>query len=198
MKKIVEKVVDRIFFNSWAISEEDLKHFVAEAKHASDAEALSKLLVASVDRFTEGAGCAVFRRDEGDNYLRKEGTLASMPEKVSANDEAVLAMRAHDKGVRMRDSSSTLRAALALPMAHRGELFGFVLLGPRNDGEPYRTDQIDVLEFAAHEVGLDFYALKLEQLANQVAVERRNSETLRAQLQTAMTMAKSAPLEGSS
>jgi hypothetical protein len=83
-------------------------------------------------------------------------------------------------------------------MAHRGELFGFVLLGPRSDGEPYRTDQIDVLEFAAHEVGLDFYALKLEQLANQVAVERRNSETLRAQLQTAMTMAKSAPLEGSS
>ncbi len=198
LKKIVEKVVDRIFFNSWAISEEDLKRFVAEAKHASDAEALSKLLVASVDRFTEGAGCAVFRRDEGDNYLRKEATLASMPEEVSANDEAVLAMRAHDKAVRMRDSSSTLRAALALPMAHRGELFGFVLLGPRNDGEPYRTDQIDVLEFAAHEVGLDFYALKLEQLANQVAVERRNSETLRAQLQTAMTMAKSAPLEGSS
>jgi hypothetical protein len=198
LKKIVEKVVDRIFFNSWAISEEDLKHFVAEAKHASDAEALSKLLVASVDRFTEGAGCAVFRRDDGDNYLRKEGTLASMPEKVSANDEAVLAMRAHDKAVRMRDSSSTLRAALALPMAHRGELFGFVLLGPRNDGEPYRTDQIDVLEFAAHEVGLDFYALKLEQLANQVAVERRNAETLRAQLQTAMAMAKNAPLEGSS
>lgn len=198
LKKIVEKVVDRIFFNSWAISEEDLKHFVAEAKHASDAEALSKLLVASVDRFTEGAGCAVFRRDEGDNYLRKEATLAGIPEEVSANDEAVLAMRAHDKAVPMRDSSSTLCAALALPMAHRGDLFGFVLLGPRNDGEPYRTDQIGVLEFAAHEVGLDFYALKLEQLADQVAVERRNSETLRAQLQTAMTMAKSAPLEGSS
>ena len=194
LKKIVEKIVDRLFFNSWAVREEDLRHFVAEAKHANDADALSRLLVAAVDRFTDGAGCAVFRRDDGDNYLRTEGTLAGVPGQVSANDEAVLAMRAHGKAARIRESSSTSGAALALPMAHRGELFGFVLLGPRHDGEPYRPDQIDVLEFAAHEIGLDFYALRLEQLANQVDVERRNAETLRAQLQTAMTMAKTAPL----
>ena len=197
LKKVVEKIVDRLFFNSWAMREEDLRRFVAEAKHASDAEALSKLLVASFDRFTEGAGCAVFRRDDGDNYLRTEGTLARGPEQVSANDEAVLAMCAHGKAARMRESAPTPGAVLALPMAHRGELFGFVLLGPRHDGEPYRRDQIDVLEFAAHDIGLDFYALKLEQLANQVTVERRNCETLRAQLQTAMAMTKHAPLEDS-
>ena len=198
LKKVVEKVVDRIFFNSWARSEEDLRHFVAAAKHANDADDLSTLLVAAVDRFTAGAGCAIYRRGEGDNYRRTHGTLEGVPEEVSANDEAVLAMRAHDKAAHVRNSSSTLRAALALPMAHRGDLFGFVLLGQQPDGESYRPDQIDVLQDAAHEIGLDFYALQLEQLASQVTVERRNAEMLRAQLQTAMAMAKNTPLEGSS
>ena len=77
---------------------------------------------------------------------------------------------------------------LALPMAHRGELGGFVLLGPRPDGDAYRPDQIDVLESAAREVGLDFYALDLAKLQSEVDNERRTAEVLRAQLRTAVAM----------
>jgi hypothetical protein len=195
LKKVVEKIVDRMFFSHWAASDEDLKRFVAQAKHASDADALSKLFVAALDRFTQGAGCALFQRHEA-AFLRTEATLAGAPGEVGLNDEAVLAMLAHDTALRLRDSSSAIRAALAVPMAHRGELFGFVLLGARPDGEPYRTDQVETLEFATHEIGLDFYALQLERLADQAAAERRTSETLRAQLQTAMALAKRGPLEG--
>ncbi len=198
LKKIVEKIVDRLFFNSWAVREEDLRHFVAEAKHANDADALSKLLVASVDRFTEGAGCAVFRRDDGDDYLRTEGTLAGGPDQVSANDEAVLAMRAHGKAARIRESALSFRRRAGAADGPSRRTLRLRAARTRHDGEPYRRDQIDVLEFAAHDIGLDFYALKLEQLANQVTVERRNCETLRAQLQTAMAMTKHAPLERSS
>ncbi len=158
----------------------------------------SRTVKASLERFTEGAGCALFRRDEDGSYVRTETTLASAPERVTANDQAVLAMLANDKAFRARDSSSALGAELALSMAHRGELFGFVLLGLKEDGEPYRPDQIEVLEFAVHEGKLDFYALQHQQLATQVALERRTSETLRAQLQTAMAMVKSGPLERSS
>jgi len=191
LKKVVEKVVDRLFFGSWAMREEGLRRFVKEAKHASDADALGGSFIAALDRFTLGASSGMFRRDASNAYVRTQGTLAGVPERVDANDEAVLAMLAHGEAVRLRDSSSSLRAALALPMAHRGQLLGFVLLGPKPGGDPYRPDQIEVLEFAAHEVGLDFYALKVEQLENQVAVERRTSETLRAQLETAMGRARS-------
>ncbi len=194
LKKVVEKIVDRLFFGRWAESEDDLKGFVKQAKHATDADALTKLFVAALDRFTQDAGCALYRRDER-CFVRTEGTLATAPAEVGGNDEAVLAMLAERKALRLRDSSSALRAALAVPMAHRGELSGFVLIGGRPDGEPYRTDQIDALEFATHEVGLDFYALQLQRLANEAAAERRTSEMLRAQLQTAMTLAKRGPLE---
>jgi len=195
LKKVVEKIVDRIFFSHWAASDEDLKSFVAQAKHANDADALSKLFVAALDRFTAGAGCALFRRQDT-AFVRTETTLAGAPAEVSGNDEAVLAMLADSKAIRLRDSASAIRAALAVPMTHRGELRGFVLLGARPDGEPYRTDQIEALESATHEVGLDFYALLLERLADEAAAERRTAETLRAQLQTAMALAKRDPLEG--
>ena len=195
LKNVVEKIVDRVFFNDWAVSEDNSRCFVAEAKHATDAGALSRLLVAAIDRFTHGAGCALFRGQADGSYVRTESTLAGAPEQVSANDQAVLGMLAHGKSVVLRDASSAIRGEIALPMAHRGELFGFVLLGARHDREPYRPDQIEVLEFAAHEAGLDFYALDRESLVARIADERRTSETLRAQLDTAMALAKGGLLE---
>ena len=129
-------------------------------------------------------------------FVRSEATLAEAPDEVGVNDEAVLAMLADPKALRLRDSPSSIRAALAVPMSNRGELFGFVLLGARPDGVPYRTDQIGTLEYATRELGLDLYALQLERLADEAAAERRTSETLRAQLQTAMALAKRGPQEG--
>lgn len=192
LKKVVEKVVDRLFFGQWAASEDDLKGFVRQAKHATDTDALAQLFVAALDRFAQGAGVALYRRGEG-RFVRTDGTLAAAPDEVDGNDEAVLSMLAERKALRLRDSSSRLRAALAVPMAHRGELSGFVLVGGRPDGEPYRMDQVETLEFATHELGLDFYALKLQRLADEAATLRQTADTLRAQLQTAMALAKSRP-----
>ncbi len=53
--------------------------------------------------------------------------------------------------------------------------------------------QIETLEYATRELGLDLYALQLERLAEEAAAERRTSETLRAQPQTAMALAKLSP-----
>ena len=54
LKKVVERIVDRLFFGRWAKREDDLKRFVAEAKHVRDPDALSTLTVAALDRFTGG------------------------------------------------------------------------------------------------------------------------------------------------
>ena len=195
LKKVVEKIVDRAFFGRWAASDDDLKAFVRQAKHATDAGALATLFVAALDRYTQDAGCALYRRDDG-RYLRVEATLPDAPAEVDGNDEVALALLAEPEALRLRDAPSALPAALAVPMAHRAGLSGFVLLGARPDGEPYRQDQVEMLEHAAHEVGLDFYALQLARLTDEAAHERRTSETLRAQLQTAMALTGRGPLEG--
>ena len=141
-------------------------------------------------------GCAIFRRRHN-GFLLADASLTDVPARVDANHEAVLALLAHRKAQILRDRAS-LQAAVALPMSHRNELYGFILIGARPDGEPYRPDQIHALELAAREVGLDFHALDLDILEREIASERRASQMLRAQLDTAMTLAKTNLMEGSS
>ncbi|MEO8487157.1 MAG: DMT family transporter [Betaproteobacteria bacterium] len=187
LKKVVERLVDRLFFGAWTAREEDLEAFVAEGRHATDPHALSTLLVAALDRFTENAGVASYRRHDDGHFRRVSSTLHGAPEEIGPNDETVLAMLAHRKAWRLRDGAAG-RAVLAVPMVHRSALEGFVLLGARHVGEPYRADQVDQLESAVREIGLDFHALRVDQLTGEIVAERRSNETLRAQLATAAEM----------
>jgi hypothetical protein len=191
LKKGVERVVDRLLFSRWTERETALRRFVEQAHHASDAAALGRLFVAAADRFTDGAGCALYHRQDDGRYARVVATRADMPPLIDANDETVLALQAHGKGVRPH---ATLHGAeLALPMRHRGRLNGFALLGPRPDAAPFRPDQIEALEFAAHQIGLDFHALRVEALELQLAGERQATDKVRAQLATAMQLATGRP-----
>ena len=189
LKKHVEKMVDRVLFNRWTVREQDLRDFVKEAGHASDADALGGLLVVALDRYTQNAGCAIYRRQDTDGWRRTEGTLADAPDRVDPNHETVLALRAHDKALRVRAGIDTLHAAWALPMSQRGKLVGFVLLGPLPNGDSYRPDQIEALEAAVRKVGIDFQALRIEHLVSELDQAHADVSMLRAQLATATTMA---------
>jgi len=189
LKRHVERVVDVLFFSSWAAREQDLKRFVKEAGHATDADALGPLVVAAIDRFTQGAGCALYRRADSDGWLSTEGTLARVDERVDANDATVLALAAHGKALRMRPGVDTLGAAWAFPMWQRGKLTGFAAIGALRNGDPYRPDQIEALESAVHKIGADFHALRIERLEAELARERASATLLRAQLSTATAMA---------
>ena len=123
LKARVERVVDRLFFSDWAEREGALRRFVKAAEHASDGAALGALSVAAIDRFTDGAGCALFHRQGDGGHVRAESTLAGAPERLDANDEAVLSLQSERKAVTPGASSAARAAALALPMLHRGELW---------------------------------------------------------------------------
>jgi hypothetical protein len=190
LKKVVERFVDRLLFSRWAEREDDLKRFVAEAKHVDDPKALSTLTVAALDRFTGGAGAAMYRRDDDGGHRRLDATLDGAPERFGFNDEVVLAMRAHGKAWRLRDRLPASAADIAIPMTQRADLEGFVLVGPRRDGEPYRADQVEQLEAAMREVALDFHTLRIARLNDDLADLRRTADTLRAQLETALTLSR--------
>jgi hypothetical protein len=193
LKKAVEKIVDRLFFRSWAAREDDLRLFVKESQLATEPGALDRLFVAAVDRFTGGAGCALFHRQTDGSYARRHSTLAGVPERVDANDDTVLALRAHGEAltpVSALPQTPSLNVPLALPMLHRGQLLAFALIGAAPGAAPYRPDQVAALQSAAHQVGFDFHAMRIEALEHLVAAERQAAATLRAQLDTAMSMAR--------
>ena len=74
---------------------------------------------------------------------------------------------------------------------HAGTLNGFVLLGRKPNGESYRPDEVELLEFAAHQVGLDLHALEVEELRRELQRARAAEDALR----TVIATERSAPLE---
>lgn len=95
-------------------------------------------------------------------------SLADAPERVDADDPLAVTLRATQAVTYARDTVTALPAEIALPSIHHGELDGFVLLGPKAGHEAYRTDELAVLGSAAHHVGLDLRALRMEQLEGSI------------------------------
>ncbi len=154
----VEHFIERLFFRSWHANEAALKRFVAAAGHMEQPEALAGHFTAELTRFTGGAAVALYARSA-------EGHFASAPgETVGADDLALAAMRAELGPIVPAEIGSPLDAALALPMMHQSALAGFILLGPKPTGEDYRPDEVEVMAWATHQIGLDLQAIRVREL----------------------------------
>jgi len=87
-----------------------------------------------------------------------------------------------------------------LPSIHHGELDGFVLLGLKPNGDSYRPDETEVLGFAAHQVGLDFRALRMELLereVTQLTIGNQQLQSINADLRMAVQRLSSSASAGS-
>ena len=93
-----------------------------------------------------------------------------------------VALRARGEPVELSDTTSLVPASLAVPLRHRGELTGFLLMATKPSGDPYRPDEQDLLAWAAHQMALDLQALETERLQEEVARLRSDSASLTAQL----------------
>jgi hypothetical protein len=103
--------------------------------------------------------------------------------KVDGDDGLALALQADGTTVVLDDIISVLPGALAAPLINRGKLLGFVLLGPKPPGAAFRPDEISLIGWAVHLVGLDYQALMVEQLEQRAGsleqgIAVRDVETL--------------------
>jgi hypothetical protein len=168
----VEHFIERLFFHKWQVNEAALKRFVAAAAHVEKPEALAGNFVAELGRFTGGAGAALYTRTAEGPYASASG------ETIDADDPALAAMRAEQGAVVPAELGSPLDAVLALPMMHQAALAGFVLLGPKPTGEDYRPDEIEILGWAAQQVGLDLQAIRVRELEQTVIKLTASNQTL--------------------
>lgn len=175
-----EQWVERLFFHGWHVKEAALRQFIAEAPYITRIDALREAFATALDRFTGRAQHAFYRRLPSGDYTRAVATLPVAPERIDADDPLAVTLRATQAVTFARDTSTTLPGEVALPSIHHGELDGFVLLGPKARQEPYRPDELEVLGVAAHQVGLDLRALRMEQLERENSQLRARDDELQA------------------
>jgi hypothetical protein len=165
----VERAVERFVFSPWHRNEEALRRFVAAAGHFDETAALCSAFSDEATRFAKGAGSALYLRDGGGAYALQCGTLPGAAPAIASDELALALMRAERRPVKTREMHTALPGALALPMLDHGRLAGFLLLDRKPDGSEYRPDEVDVLGWAAKQVGLDLQSIRASELEAEVA-----------------------------
>ena len=171
----VEHVIESLFFSRWQKAEARLRRFVKEAAFATRSETLIGGFAAALGHYAEGAQAAVYLMEDAGDYRRAAGTVADLGEALDPDDPALLAIRAEPRAVNPDETGSALGAALIAPMVNRNEVTGAVVLGPKPRGLDYRPDEIELITWAARQVGLDLNALRVEQLE---AAQARQAEQI--------------------
>lgn len=177
----VEHNVERVFFRRWHRNEAELRRFVAAAAHYDDAAALCRGFAGELSRFAQGAASALYSRDADGVHRLRAGGLAGAEATLDSGDHAIALMRAERQPVDLARARSGLPGALALPMLDQGRLSGLALLAAKPDGAGYRPDEIEVLGWAAHQVGLDLQAIGAHELEAKLADYAREVAALKAE-----------------
>ena len=187
VRDFVEHHMEALFFRRWRENEQVLRQFVREARFILRTDALRVATLAEFKRFSGGAAVALYL--EGDGAFTTEGDAAPFPAALDADDPLLVALRARNKPLDPREHArSRLTAALVLPMHDRDRLTGAVVLGTRADGANYRPDEIELLGWAAQQVGLDLHAIAartLQQKVTELELGNRQLAKLLLQKQTA-------------
>jgi hypothetical protein len=168
LRDVVERQVERLFFHRWHQNEAAMRRFVAAAGHFDQSPALCRAFAEEASRFADGAPAAIYLRGPDGAYRLQAGSLAGAPDSYAEDDSAFALMRAERRPVDLATAHGDLPGVLALPMLDQGALAGFVLLGRKPDGSDYRPDEVELLGWAANQVGLDLQALHARDLEAQV------------------------------
>ncbi|MGZ3305648.1 MAG: GAF domain-containing protein [Asticcacaulis sp.] len=179
VRDTVERFIERLFFHKWHANEAALRRFVHEADFITEPVALLDAFQREVVRFCSGANVQVALRN-GDGDLVSDNTC------IAANDPVFVALRARHAAVEPASTGSGLAAALVLPFSHRGDVFGCVVVASNPGGMSYRPDEIEVLTWAAHQIGLDYHALRVEALEREAAALREQNTALNGAIAHAM------------
>jgi hypothetical protein len=67
-------------------------------------------------------------------------------------------------------------------MLNRNEVIGVAVLGAKPSGRGWRPDEIELIDWATRQVGLDLHALTVEQLENERSELRVELRSANAQL----------------
>ena len=154
----VEQRVELVFFRQWQANEDAMRRFVGSAAHFEDTRALARGFAEELARFGGDARVALYRRNDG-VLDRIAGNWNSAPRHFRDDDPAFALMRAERAPLDLGETQTDLPGVLALPMLDHGVLAGLVLLDLKGNGALWRPDEVALLGWATHEVGLALAAL---------------------------------------
>jgi len=190
VRDAAEKAIQAVFFRKWQRQEGALRRFVREASFARQPQTLTDGFAVALSRYSDVADTSVYlMRADGDFHLVAD-TGGSPPPVLDPDDPLIMSIRA-DPRPQKPDGRGSLLAGVALiaPMVNRNEVIGFAVLEPKASQQEFRPDEIELIDWATRQIGLDLHALKVEQLEGETSDLRKEVSTLRSLLDRSLIVA---------
>jgi len=183
VRDAVEEVIERLFFHRWHQAEAALRRFVRDAAFAVRAETLARGFAEALTAYAETEAAIYLPGDDGTCH-RAAGAVTGLADALDPDDPALMALRAEPKPLLPEQPGSVLLGTLVVPMVNRNEVIGLAVLGARPDGSDFRPDEIELVGWAARQIGLDLHALKVRQLESSQADLHATVAMLRTEIAT--------------
>ncbi len=151
LRLLADGVVKRLLYRNWLAEEQTLAAAAGGAAGLQGQAALMAHYLAAISRFAGGAQASVYLVQGGASgqVCAQVATTAAEPAEAPTLSLSMAELESV-QALQLPDSLAAQAGvdALAVPIAHRGALTGFVLLHCRPDGAPYRPDEIAALRRA--------------------------------------------------
>jgi sigma-B regulation protein RsbU (phosphoserine phosphatase) len=177
--------VDRRFFREAFNAEQILGELSGQVRGILDRDALLQTVARKISDSLHVKRVAVMLRQED---VFRPAIALGYPEGLDleiGSEYAPLAeLQRKQEPVTVADGAprAQLDAELLLPLASRGELLGFIGLGPKRSEEPYSPSDVSLLRTVATQTGL---ALENSQLSEAIATATAQRELLHREIEIA-------------
>jgi len=165
LKRQVDERINRLFFRNKHKAEAELTQFARTAAYVEDPDKLLDLATDALYRNSGAQGVALYftqKGKAGPKLVRRQGDL-TFPAKLDPDDLALLRLKAGDAEVDLNGTFSGLeQEGYAYALTVRGEVLGFVVLGPR-PSDAYSLEERRLFGLVAHQVAVAMHGLRLQE-----------------------------------
>lgn len=180
MHKVIDHIVDRFVFRSVHDAEQHLEKIGGAMMFAQSVGAIDGLLCDESARALRLTAVAAFRETPDGSYRRfaSTGWSESDTNRYERDDRLVLRLHA------ARASMDTVAGDLAVPLALRHRMFGFVVFGAHTDGSAIDPNERGILERFVHQAAVAYDHLISEERAAENTRLLVENEVLRSLVKT--------------
>ncbi|MGA9852750.1 MAG: GAF domain-containing protein [Gammaproteobacteria bacterium] len=162
VKNYAGRIVERVFFRKRYLAEKVLRRFARHCNRFERADELLQQSVQEIHRRLNIPGVAIYERREEGYVLTQHGAGLPYPQRLNADDPAMVTARGNQKDIDVSELHSALgNDGYVFPMIGPGGMQG-VLVCANRPGEHFASDERKLLAYVARQMGMALHALRVQ------------------------------------
>lgn len=177
----IDHLIDRVFFAKRHVSERALQHLASEVQFIRERAVLGERVGRDLRLHLEASFVSIYFRQGREHDFHVLHSTGSVESFIDADDDAAVALAAREAPIHLHQFQTQISGELAIPLAVRKSLTGFLVLGEKKTGEAFAPDEIEQLRSLAGHIATALVIGENDRKSDSAEVLAAILDELRAQ-----------------